>query len=64
MKLKNNFTTMQIQNLKRVTKNKKTATVGRGGKRGKTCGRGGKGQTARAGPKIRPEWRAIIEKMP
>ena len=38
---------MKIHNLKRVTKNRKTAVVGRGGKRGKTSGRGGKGQTAR-----------------
>lgn len=55
---------MKIHNLKRVTKNKKGATVGRGGKRGKTSGRGGKGQTARAGHKMRPEWRDIIKKMP
>ena len=55
---------MQINNLKRVTKNRKTAIVGRGGKRGKTSGRGGKGQTARAGHKIRPEWRDIIKKIP
>jgi len=55
---------MKIHNLKRVTKNRKTAIVGRGGKRGKTSGRGGKGQTARAGHKIRPEWRDIIKKMP
>lgn len=38
--------------------------VGRGGKRGKTSGRGGKGQTARAGHKIRPEWRDFIKRMP
>ncbi len=38
--------------------------VGRGGKRGKTSGRGGKGQTARAGAKLRPEWRDIIKKIP
>lgn len=55
---------MQINNVKRITKNRKTAVVGRGGKRGKTSGRGGKGQTARAGHKIRPEWRDIIKKMP
>jgi len=55
---------MKIHNLKRVTKNRKTAIVGRGGKRGKTSGRGGKGQTARAGHKVRPEWRDIIKKMP
>jgi len=55
---------MKIHNLKRVTKNRKTAIVGRGGKRGKTSGRGGKGQTARSGHKARPEWRDIIKKMP
>ena len=38
--------------------------VGRGGKRGKTSGRGGKGQTARAGHKTRPEWRDFIKRMP
>lgn len=38
--------------------------VGRGGTRGKTSGRGGKGQTARAGHKIRPEWRDFIKRMP
>jgi large subunit ribosomal protein L15 len=40
------------------------APVGRGGKRGKTSGRGGKGQTARAGHKIRPEMRDLIKKLP
>jgi large subunit ribosomal protein L15 len=55
---------MKIHNLKRVTKNRKTTTIGRGGKRGKTSGRGGKGQTARAGHKIRPEWRDTIKKIP
>ena len=38
--------------------------VGRGGKRGKTSGRGGKGQSARAGNKRRPEWRDLIKKIP
>jgi len=55
---------MQIHELKRRTENKKTSIVGRGGKRGKTSGRGGKGQTARAGHKIRPEMRDTIKKMP
>ena len=40
---------MQIHNLKRVHPNKKSKTVGRGGTRGKTAGRGTKGQNARAG---------------
>jgi large subunit ribosomal protein L15 len=55
---------MQIHNLKRKTANKKVMLVGRGGKRGKTSGRGGKGQTARAGHKARPEWRDFIKRMP
>jgi len=38
--------------------------VGRGGKRGKTAGRGTKGQSARAGNKKRPEFRDIIKKLP
>lgn len=38
--------------------------VARGGRRGKTSGRGGKGQTARAGNKRRPEWRDIIKRLP
>lgn len=42
----------------------KRMIVARGGKRGKTSGRGGKGQTARAGNKRRPEWRDIIKKLP
>ena len=55
---------MKIHNVKRVTKNRKTQIIGRGGKRGKTSGRGGKGQTARSGHKIRPEWRDTIKRMP
>ncbi len=60
--LKNKF--MQIHNLKRVHKNKGDRLVGRGGRRGKTAGRGGKGQTARAGNKRRPELRDIIKRLP
>jgi len=55
---------MQINNLKRKNKNKKNRIVGRGGKHAKTSGRGGKGQTARAGNKRRPELRDIIKKLP
>ncbi len=40
---------MQSHNLKRVHKNKKHQQIGRGGTRGKTSGRGTKGQNARAG---------------
>lgn len=38
--------------------------VGRGGKRGKTAGRGHKGQKARAGTGGRPEMRDMIKKLP
>jgi large subunit ribosomal protein L15 len=55
---------MQLHNLKRENPNKKARQVGRGGTRGKTSGRGGKGQTARAGNKRRPELRDIIKKLP
>lgn len=55
---------MQIHNLKRNTNNKKSRQVGRGGKRGKTSGRGTKGQNARAGRKKRPEMRDFIKRLP
>jgi len=55
---------MQLHNVKSKTKRKKTVQVGRGGKRGKTSGRGTKGQGARAGRKIRPELRDTIKRLP
>ena len=55
---------MQLNTLKRKTPNKKAKLVGRGGKRGKTAGRGTKGQKARAGHRIRPEVRDVIKKLP
>ena len=55
---------MQINNLIPKTKSKKIMIVGRGGRRGKTSGRGGKGQTARAGNKRRPELRDFIKRIP
>ena len=55
---------MQIHNLKRVHPNITNQLIGRGGKRGKTSGRGGKGQTARAGSKLRPEMRDFIKRLP
>jgi large subunit ribosomal protein L15 len=55
---------MQLHNIKRENPNKKARQVGRGGHRGKTSGRGGKGQTARAGNKPRPQMRDIIKKLP
>ena len=55
---------MQLHTLKRQHPNKKSRLVGRRGTRGKTSGRGGKGQTARAGNKRRPQMRDIIKKIP
>ena len=55
---------MQLHSLRPRTKNKKNPPVGRGGRRGKTSGRGGKGQTARAGHNIRPAVRDLIWKIP
>lgn len=55
---------MQFHSLKRKTPNKKSRQVGRGGTRGKTSGRGTKGQNARAGNKKRPELRDFIKRVP
>lgn len=55
---------MQLNTLIPRTKRMPTMIVGRGGKRGKTSGRGGKGQTARAGNKKRPELRDFIKRIP
>jgi large subunit ribosomal protein L15 len=55
---------MQLHELKRKTPNKRVQRVGRGGKRGKTSGRGTKGQDARSGHKKRPEIREILKKLP
>lgn len=55
---------MQLHELKRKTENKDIKRVGRGGGRGKTSGRGTKGQNARAGHKKRPEIREIMKKLP
>ncbi|MEK7606549.1 MAG: uL15 family ribosomal protein [Patescibacteria group bacterium] len=55
---------MQLHELKRTTKNRSKKRVGRGGKRGKTSGRGHKGQKARSGHRIRPEIRDMIKKIP
>lgn len=55
---------MQLHTLKRVHKNKVSKTVGRGGTRGKTAGRGTKGQNARSGHKKRPEMRDFIKRIP
>jgi len=55
---------MQIHNLVRKTPNTEKPLVGRGGKRGKTSGRGTKGQLSRAGNKKRPELRDFIKRIP
>jgi len=55
---------MQLHELQPKTKRKSAKRIGRGGKRGKTSGRGHKGQKARAGNSTRPEMREIIKKLP
>lgn len=55
---------MQLNSLQQKTKRKIHRRVGRGGKRGKTSGRGTKGQKARSGHSIRPEVRDAIKKLP
>lgn len=54
-----------LNQLKRIGKRAyRRVGRGQGSKRGKQSGRGGKGQTARAGHKIRPALRDIIKKLP
>ncbi len=55
---------MQLNQLKRKVANKGPKRVGRGGLRGKTSGRGTKGQKARAGHRIRPDIRETLKKLP
>lgn len=55
---------MQLHDLKKHTSRKDKKRVGRGGKRGKTSGRGHKGQKSRAGGSPRPELRDTIKKIP
>ena len=55
---------MQANTLTRQTNRKFSRQHGRGGKRGKTAGRGTKGQNARSGRKFRPEMRDTIKKLP
>jgi len=55
---------MQLHQLQPKTKRADAKRIGRGGKRGKTSGKGGKGQTARAGGRPRPEMRDIIKRLP
>lgn len=55
---------MQTNTLQAKTERIRSTRVGRGGKRGKTSGRGTKGQNARAGHRKRPEMRDLIKKLP
>lgn len=55
---------MQLHELKPTTIRKSAKRIARGGKRGKTSGKGHKGQKARAGNSTRPEMREIIKKLP
>jgi len=55
---------MQQHTLQRKTSRQRSQRVGRGGTRGKTSGRGHKGQKARAGHKIRPAVRDAIKQIP
>ncbi|MDE2144662.1 MAG: hypothetical protein KGJ01_01695 [Patescibacteria group bacterium] len=55
---------MQLHELSPLHKNKEEKRIGRGGKRGTFSGRGTKGQRARAGHRIRPAERDLIQHMP
>lgn len=55
---------MQLHQIRPIHKRKTKKRLGRGGKRGTFCGRGVKGQKARAGARIRPAWRDLIKRMP
>ena len=55
---------MQLHEIKPNNKRKAAKRIGRGGKRGKTSGRGHKGQKARAGNSTVPQMREIIKKLP
>ncbi|OGC84051.1 50S ribosomal protein L15 [Candidatus Adlerbacteria bacterium RIFCSPHIGHO2_02_FULL_52_17] len=55
---------MQLNTLQRVSARTYEKRVGRGGKRGKTSGRGTKGQKARAGHRIMPAIREVLKKLP
>lgn len=55
---------MQLHQLQPTKRPLAAKRIGRGGKRGKTSGRGHKGQLARAGNSTRPEARELIKKIP
>lgn len=54
---------MQVHKIQSIG-DKRKKRVGRGGKRGTTSGRGTKGQKARSGRRIRPQFRDILKKIP
>jgi large subunit ribosomal protein L15 len=53
-----------LHTIKPTTKNKSKKRIGRGGKRGTYSGKGMKGQKSRAGRKIRPAIRDLIQRTP
>ncbi|MBN2197824.1 50S ribosomal protein L15 [Candidatus Wolfebacteria bacterium] len=55
---------MQLHQIQPKYKLKKKKRVGRGGKRGTYSGKGMKGQKSRAGRKIRPAERDLIQRLP
>ncbi|MBU2578625.1 50S ribosomal protein L15 [Patescibacteria group bacterium] len=55
---------MQTHQLKPIHKPKKEKRIGRGGKRGRYCGKGIKGQKSRAGRKMQPIIRGLIKRYP
>jgi large subunit ribosomal protein L15 len=55
---------MQLHQLKPIHKKKKPKRIGRGGKKGRYCDRGIKGQKSRAGRKLAPLIRSVIKKYP
>ena len=55
---------MQLHQLQPRYKNKNKKRIGRGGKRGTYSGRGQKGQKSRAGHRIRPAERDLIQRLP
>ena len=55
---------MQLHTLKRKHPLNSKKRIGRGGKRGKTSGRGQKGQSSRAGHRIKPGESKLLQRIP
>jgi len=55
---------MKIHELKKESHKRDKKRIARGGARGKTAGRGTKGQKSRAGTRIRPAFRDVFQKIP